>query len=157
MYPTYQPQMNPYQFQYPYGGYFNPMVVPPSQGQVSETSSSNSSTPGIKLDTVSGRTAADIYNVNVGEEAVLIDIDNPCVYKKSRGADNKLEFQIYDLVPHIEQNSQPSSPPINLDEYVKADAIDNIVTERVKEEVERRLSEISFTPKTTRKAKMVDE
>lgn len=155
-----QPNPNPYMY---YNPYLQPQVpvnmpvnTPVNTAPASVPNVVNSSSvPQIKLDTVSGKTAADVYNVKVGEEAVLIDIDNPCIYKKTRGMDNKLTCEVYDLVPHIEE-SAPVAPKINLDEYVKQDAIDDIVSERVKEEVDKRLSEISFTPKT-RKTKVVEE
>lgn len=135
---------NPYQ-QYPYPYY--PQL---SNGQMQPMSSMPSATNPLILDTVSGRTAADIYNVDMGKQAILIDIDNPVIYKKSRGMDNKLEMLQYDLVLHVDEDKE-SIPKINPDEFVKKDSIEKIVSTRVKEEVEKRLSEISFTPKTTRK------
>ena len=149
MYSTYQPTYyNPYAY-YP--------QVPQTAPPVPPVTAPTTPTPQIKLDTVSGKVGADVYNVNLGEEVILFDIDNPCVYKKSRSADNKLELLAFDLVPHIEQESQPIMPEINLDEYVKKDAIDKMVADRVKKEVDKRLSEISFAPKSRRKSSEVDE
>lgn len=130
IYPQYQPQ--------PTNVNATPNTVPPS-------------TNPLILDTVSGKTAADIYNVDMGKQAILIDIDNPVIYKKSRGMDNKLEMEQYDLVLHKEEDKTVSK--VDLNQYVKKEAIEEIVSDRVKEEVDRRLSEISFTPapKTTRK------
>ena len=155
----YPQQTNPYAYYNPYLQQPQmPMMAPVNNIPVSTApniSTNPATNPQIKLDTVSGKTAADVYSVNVGEEAVLIDIDNPCVYKKTRGLDNKLTCEVYDLIPHVEADPS-SAPKINLDEYVKRDAIEDIVSERVKEEVDKRLSEISFTPKT-RKTKVVEE
>lgn len=155
MYSTYQPTTPAYYNPYLYYPQI-PTVTPVPQPVASVPQQTATAIPSIKLDTVSGRTAADVYEVNAGEEAVLIDIDNPCVYRKTRGTDNKLEFQIYDLIPHVDQDSQSSAPVVNLDEYVKADAIEDIVTERVKKEVDKRLSEISFTPATKKRTKVVE-
>lgn len=141
---------NPYQ-QYPYPMYYpQSMAQMPNQMQTPVNNTPVQSNPLI-LDTVSGRTSADIYNVDMGKQAILIDIDNPVIYKKSRSLDNKLEMEQYDLVLHKEEDK--SVPKIDLNEYVKKEAIEEIVSDRVKEEVDKRLSEISFTPapKTTRK------
>lgn len=148
-FPYQQNQFTPYQPFYP--AYAMPTMAPVIPQQQQQTSA-----PRIKLDTVSGKTAADVYNVNIGEEVILYDIDNPVVYKKYRNMENKLEEQIFDLVPHIDKPTEEYHQ-INMDEYLKADAVEEIISERVKEEVEKRLSEISFTPKATRKTTKGDE
>ena len=151
MYSNYQPTYyNPYAY-YPQPAV--PQAVPPAP----TLNSSPTPPPQLKLDTVSGKVGADVYNVNMGEEVILFDIDNPCVYKKSRNSDNKLELLAFDLVPHIEQESQPTMPEINLDAYVTKDSIEKMVTDRVKKEVDKRLSEISFAPKTRKKTVEVDD
>lgn len=134
-YPAYQ--------QYPYPVYNN-QYMNMNNNQMQQNNNL------LILDTVSGKTAADIYNVDMGKQAILIDIDNPVIYKKSRDMNNKLEMEQYDLVLHVEAPKE-NEPKINPDEFVKKDSIDKIVATRVKEEVEKRLSEISFAPKTTRK------
>lgn len=130
-----------YPYQYPYPYYPQPVnqIQTPAQSPVPSNNM-------LILDTVSGRTAADIYNVEMGKQAILIDIDNPVVYKKSRGLDNKLEMLQYDLVLH-EEEAKEVMPQINLDEYVKKDVVELMV----QKEVDKRLSEISFTPKASRK------
>lgn len=88
------------------------------------------------LSYVANRTAADLFNVNPGQEAVLIDMDMPYVYKKARGADGKLlPLEVYDVVPHVEPVVQ--TPQINLDGYVRYEDIDQIVAK----EVEKRITE----------------
>ena len=136
-------------YTYPYQQYPYP-VYPQYQPQALNVNAVTTPSNPLILDTVSGRTAADIYNVDMGKQAILIDIDNPVIYKKSRDMDNKLEMIQYDLIPHIDE-PKVTAPQINLDEYVRKDTVDKIVEDRVKEEVDKRLSEISFTPKTTRK------
>ena len=145
-YPTYP------NYQYPYLGYMSqavpqvPTPMPTSQMPVGNVPTSNP----LILDTVSGRTAADIYNVDMGKQAILIDIDNPVIYKKSRDMNNKLEMQQYDLVLHADEPKE-ETPKIDLNDYVKKDSIGKIVDDRVNEIVDKRLSEISFAPKTSRK------
>ena len=133
----------PYQ-QFPYPTY------PQYQPQTPNINTTPPSASPLILDTVSGRTAAEIYNVDLGKQAVLIDIDNPVIYKKSRDMDNKLEMLQYDLVLHIDE-PKDTTAKVNLDEYVKKDSIAKIVDDRVNEIVDKRLSEISFAPKATRK------
>lgn len=139
---------NPYQ-QYPYPMYYpQPMQM---QNPTNTTSTQTQGSPLI-LDTVSGRTSADIYNVDIGKTAILIDIDNPAVYKKSRSMDNKLEMEQYDLVLHVDE-PKDKAPKINLDEYVKKDTVEQMI----QKEVDKRISEISFTPKTSTRKKASED
>ena len=65
------------------------------------------------LSYVANRTAADLFNVNFGQTAILVDMDSPYVYKKSRGTDGKLlPLEIYNLV---KQEEQAVIPAVNLD------------------------------------------
>lgn len=85
---------------------------------------------------VANRTAADLFNVNPGQSAILIDMDNPFVYRKSRGVDGKLlPLEIFDLVLHKDPEIAPQT--VNMDGYVKYEDIDRIVSE----EVEKRITE----------------
>lgn len=96
------------------------------------------------LSYVANRTAADLFNVNFGQSAILVDMDAPFVYKKSRGTDGKLlPLEVYDLIPHKEQEITPA---VNLDGYVKYEDIDRIVAK----EVEKRITE-AFSKPTKKK------
>lgn len=91
------------------------------------------------LSYVANRTAADLFNVNFGQSAILVDMDAPFVYRKARGTDGKLlPLEIYDLVKHEEQ---PPAPTVSLEGYVKYEDIDRIVAK----EVEKRITE-AFKP-----------
>jgi len=93
------------------------------------------------LSYVANRTAADLFNVNPGQSAILIDMDSPYVYKKSRGTDGKLlPLEIYDLVAHKDPVIAPVMP--DMDGYVKYEDIDRIVAE----EVEKRITEAFSKP-----------
>lgn len=79
------------------------------------------------LSYVANRTAADLFNVNMGQTAILVDMDSPFVYRKARGADGKLlPLEIYDLVKHEE---------VAMDGYVKYEDIDRIVAEKVEKKI----------------------
>ena len=102
------------------------------------------------LSYVANRTAADLFNVNFGQSAILVDMDSPQIYKKSRGTDGKLlPLEIYDLVRHEEK---PVSASVNLDGYVRYEDIDRIVSE----EVERKITE-AFTKPSRKKQQPVSE
>ncbi len=104
-----------------------------------------------------GMNTAESYPVNAGEEVILIDMDNPYVYRKARGFDNKLEpLQMFDLIPHVEKQEIAASQ-VNLDGYVKSDDVESMVKEKVealvRDEVEKRMSEITFRPQRKQQRK----
>lgn len=94
---------------------------------------------------VANKTAADLFNVSPGQEAVLIDMDMPYVYRKARSADNKLQpLGWFDLVPHQETKEEA----VSLDGYVKEDELSEKYVKRedldriISDEVEKRMSEV---------------
>lgn len=96
------------------------------------------------IDYVQGELGATIYPVAYGQEAILLDMDDPNrLYRKSRDINGK-------VTPlekcKIVQDEDTKSSEINLKEYVKVDDIFDIVSEAVQNEVEKKLSEISFKP-----------
>ena len=103
------------------------------------------------LSYVANRTAADLFNVNPGQDAILIDMDSPFVYKKARGTDGKLmPLEVYDLVPHKE--APIPAQTVNLDGYVRYEDIDRIVAE----EVDKRITE-AFSKPTKKKKEEVED
>lgn len=101
------------------------------------------------LDRVQGEAAAVVYPVHPGQEVILFDIDNPYVYRKSRGLDNKLEQQRFRLV----EDTKETEPKItvNMEDYVKTSEIAQIVADAV----DKKMSE--YTLKPTKKAKATEE
>jgi len=86
---------------------------------------------------VANKTAADLFNVGAGQEAVLIDMDMPYVYRKVRTADNKLQpLGWFDLVPHKEVEAVKEEELS--EKYVKREDLDKIISD----EVEKRMSEV---------------
>ena len=102
-----------------------------------------------KFDIVQGELAANMYQTENGQEVILIDMDNPYVYKKKRGLDGKLEpmekFKLVKEEEHVE-------PTINLKDFVRQEEIESIVEKLVKNEVDKKLSEMTLKP-STRKTK----
>ena len=102
------------------------------------------------LDRVQGEAMADVYPVNAGQEVILFDMDNPFVYHKVRGNDNKLVQKRFRLVEDEKQN-EVSQPQIDLSGYVREEEISQIVADAV----EKKMSE--YTLKPTKKPKQVEE
>ena len=95
---------------------------------------------------VANKTAADLFNVNPGQEAILIDMDMPYVYRKVRTADNKLQpLQWFDLSPHKEAEEK-------LEGFVKEDELYKKFVRKedlnriISQEVEKRISECFSKP-----------
>jgi hypothetical protein len=94
------------------------------------------------IDRVQGEASADVYPVQAGQEVILFDMDNPYVYRKARGLDNKLEQQRFRLVPD-EKKEEPKQEVIDMSQYVKTDEITQIVSDAI----ERKMSEYTLKPK----------
>ena len=96
------------------------------------------------VDFVQGELAATIYPVAYGQEVYFIDMDNTSrVYRKSRDNTGILSpLQKFNLVADVEVKQEP----VDMKDYVKVDDILDIVSEIVQNEVEKRLSQISFKP-----------
>lgn len=130
---------------YPYYQNVAPQYNPQFQPQVSPQFNTQR-----KVDFVQGKTAAEVYPVDAGTEVILFDMDNPMVYRKARGFDNKLEpMETYDLVLHKDK------PEEKEEHYLTEDEIQKIIDSKVQKEVDKRISEISFKP-ATKKTKVED-
>lgn len=101
------------------------------------------------IDCVQGELAATIYPVAYGQEVILFDMDDPeRIYKKSRDVNGKVSPLEKCRIVH-DEDKKPSE--VNLKDYVRVDDILDIVSDAVQNEVEKRLSEISFTAATENK------
>ena len=87
----------------------------------------------------------------------LAELESQEAQRKKAVQKKRLEDLIKDE-ERMQRRQTPTEQRRLANEYMKADAIQSLVEKRVKEEVEKRLSEISFTPKSTRsKASKGDE
>jgi len=100
-----------------------------------------------KFDTVQGEIAANVYPVDIGEEVILMDIDNPYIYKKRRGFDGKLETE-KNVVVRYEEEAHDEAP--DLSGYIRREEVDMMVQNAVQNAVEQRMSEMQ--PKKRTKA-----
>ena len=139
-YPQYYPQYAPQSPYLPQNQQViqNPNNVPSARPQ------SNLAT---KFDVVQGELAANMYQTENGQEVILVDMDNPFVYRKKRGLDGKLErMEKYKLVKE-EQEKQD----FDVKDFVKQEEIAAIVENMVKKEIDKKLSEITLKPSTRKK------
>jgi hypothetical protein len=137
--------MNPYQQQMEYYQMMQNQLAQ-QQAQLQQAQRQNQRTV---LDFVQGEASADVYPVQPGQEVILMDVDNPYVYRKARGTDNKLEQHRYRL--ELDDKADETKPEIDLTGYVKADEIAQIVADAV----EKKMSE--YTLKPTKKPKQAEE
>jgi hypothetical protein len=136
-------------YPYPdYQNYLNQMQI--QQQQLNQQLQNMQQMQRTVLDRVQGEASADVYPVQPGQEVILFDIDNPFVYRKSRGMDNKLEQQRYRLVLD-EKETETEPETVDLSGYVREDEIAQIVADAV----EKKLSE--YTLKPTKAKKQAEE
>lgn len=137
--PYYQQQM-PQQYYAPMNAY-NAQISPQNNSMVNLSPNNNQAVISPKFDVVQGELAANMYQTENGQEVILMDMDNPYVYKKRRGLDGKLEpIEKYKLVKEEE------TPVDNLKDYVRQEELQAIIENVVKNEVEKKLSEITLKP-----------
>lgn len=90
------------------------------------------------------------FPLSAGQSIFLMNQREPYLYMKSVDQLGKVTFVKKRLV-----DEGGSEEKIDLKEYIKREEIENIITERIRDEVEKRVSEISFKP--TKAKKMMEE
>lgn len=100
------------------------------------------------VDRVQGEASANVYPVQPGQEVILLDIDNPYVYRKERGLDNKLTQKRFRL---IEDEVEAKEPKVDLSGFVKAEDVAQMIADAV----DKKMSE--YTLKPTKKKVVVEE
>lgn len=93
---------------------------------------------------IQGEAAASAFQVAAGNKVVLLDSAEPVAYVKETDASNRpLPMEVYDLV---KREANRNIPQIDMDAYVRKDTLETLIAEVVGREVDRKMSEISFTP-----------
>ena len=151
-FPVNYPQMNyqPYQQPYPQIGQtpYIPQIQQQNQQMNNLSMQNQNAVIAPKFDVVQGELAANMYQTENGQEVILLDMDNPYVYHKKRGLDGKLEpIKKFQLVEVTEEKK----PDINMKDYVKQEEIESIIEKAVRNEVERRLSDLTLKPSPKKK------
>ena len=93
------------------------------------------------------------FPLNAGQSIFLITHDESYLFGKSCDQLGKTTFIKKRLVD--ESNKQDTKP--DLTDYIRREEIEDLITDRIQREVEKRMSEISFKPTKTKKPLIVDE
>lgn len=127
--PNYPQYQQPMQYQY----------TPPTQNQI--------------LAWVSGEKEAMDYPLSAGQSIFLMNQNDNYLYAKSVDQLGKTTF----IKKRLVDESDNKEPTVDLSEYIRREEIENLISDRIQREVEKRVSEISFKPTKTKKQVIVDE
>lgn len=127
--PNYPQYQQPMQYQY----------TPPTQNQV--------------LAWVNGEKEAMDYPLSAGQSIFLMNQNDNYLYAKSVDQLGKTTF----IKKRLVDESDNKEPTVDLSEYIRREEIENLISDKIQREVEKRVSEISFKPTKTKKQVIVDE
>lgn len=157
--PTYYPNLTYAPVQMPAAGY--PPAVPSQQIPNVPTNIPAAASASSNIQWVQGEAAALAYPVAPGNTVILMDSDNPVVYKKSTDEHGKpLPMDIYDLHKRetsVNTTAAPSTPTIDTSMFVKKSEIESFIAERIEKELDKRVSNLSFKPATKKRRTDEDE
>ena len=132
-YPNYQQQ-----YQQPMQMVQQPVVQQTTQNQV--------------LAWVQTEQEAMDFPLVAGQSIFLMSQRDPYLYLKSVDQLGKTTF----LKKRLVDESDTQENKVDLSDYIRKEEIDNLITDRIQKEVEKRVSQISFKP-TRKKTVVVDE
>lgn len=92
------------------------------------------------------------FPLSAGQSIFLMNQNAPYLYMKSVDQLGKTTFMKKRLVDESEHQDRP-----DLTDYIRREEIEDLITDRIQREVEKRMSEISFKPTKTKKPVIVDE
>lgn len=134
-YPAYQQQyQQPMQVQQPVV-----MQQQPSQNQI--------------LAWVKDEKEAVDYPLTAGQSIFLMTQSEDYLYAKSCDQLGKTTFMKKRLIDETDSQEQK----VDLRDYIRREEIEDLITDRIQRELERKMSEISFKPTKARKQVIVDE
>ena len=96
----------------------------------------------IICDQIQGKVAATIYPLYTNQEARLFDIEKPLFYIVKNENGTRTPVKTY---KYTEVTDEPVKEE-DMSQFVKMDDILDLITDTVKSEVDKKLSEISFKP-----------
>lgn len=128
-YPSYYPNYPTYQQQY------QQPIQMPIQQQV----------PNQILAWVQSEEDANNYPLNSGQSIFLMNQKQPYLYMKSIDQLGKVTFIKKRLVDETERDET------ELKDYIRKEELENLISDRIREEIEKKISEISFKPTNTKK------
>ena len=93
------------------------------------------------------------YPLSAGQSIFLMTQDDSYLYAKSVDQLGKTTF----IKKRLIDESSSHEPKIDLNEYIKREEIENLITDRIQKEIEKKMSEISFKPTKSKKTVVVDD
>lgn len=138
-YPYYNQSYPGYQPQYPQPQYQQPQYQQPIQNQI--------------LAWVQNEDEALKFPLNAGQSIFLMNQHDPYLYMKSTDQLGKTTF----LKKRLVDESEGQDQKIDLKEYIKREELENLITDKIQREVDKKVSEISFKPTKAKKTVIVDE
>lgn len=135
-YPNYQQQ-----YQQPIMPVSQPVVSPP----VAQTNNQI-------LAWVQSEEEALNFPLNAGQSIFLMNQKEPYLYMKSVDQLGKPTF----VKKRLEDETEGREEKIDLKEYIRREELEDLITDKIQREVEKRVSQISFKP-TRKKTVVVDE
>ena len=96
---------------------------------------------------------ASNFPLGTNQSIFLMNQKEPFLYMKSVDQLGKTTF----LKKRLVDESDNKDERVDLRDYIRREEIENIIVDLVQQEVERKVSEISFKPTRTKKPVIVDE
>ena len=127
--PNYPQYQQPMQYQY----------TPPTQNQI--------------LAWVKDEKEAIDYPLQAGHSIFLMNQNDSYLYAKTCDQLGRVTFIKKKLV----DESDGVNEKVNVKDYVRREEIEDLITDKIQREVEKRMSEISFKPTKTKKPVVIDE
>lgn len=93
------------------------------------------------------------FPLNAGQSIFLMNQKEPYLYMKSVDQLGKSTFIKKRLVD--ESDNQESK--IDLSEYIRKEELENLITNKIQKEVEKKISELSFKPTKAKKTIVVED
>ncbi len=86
------------------------------------------------------------FPLNIGQSIFLMNQTEPYLYSKSVDQLGKVTFVKKRLVDEGGNKEEEQ-----LKDFIKREELDNLISDRIREEIEKKMSEISFKPTKTKK------
>ena len=101
---------------------------------------------------VQNQILAWVFPLNPGQSIFLMNQKEPYLYMKSVDQLGKTTF----IKKRLVDESDTPENKIDLTEYIKREELENLITDKIQKEVEKRVSQISFKP-TKKKTVVVED
>lgn len=93
------------------------------------------------------------YPLSAGQSIFLMNQSEPYLYMKSVDQLGKTTF----LKKRLIDESDNQDSKVNLTEYIRREELEDLISDKIQREFEKKMSEISFKPTKARKQVIIDE